>query len=332
MVIFTLLMGSIITGILGFTFIEGFSFIDSFFMTVITISTVGYGEVQPLTDLGKLFSSFLIITNIGIFAYAVSNIASFIVEGEYRKVIEDILIGRKIDKMNNHIIVCGYGRYGKIVIEHFLSQDFQCILIESDKARVSELRRVDNIEVLEGDATDEDILIEAGVDRARALISTLPVDADNVYVILNARQLNPKIKIISRANLAKSHKNMKRAGADHVLVPENIGGFYMSALVTKPDIINVFTEISSLERQNFNLAEVIFNNLPESWSGRRIIDLQLEEKAGIKIIGFKSADNSFTINPSSDTFIEENSALLVLGNRNQIEVFHELTSDFNFIV
>lgn len=331
-IIFLLLFISILTGIVGFTLIEGYNLLDAFYMTIITISTVGYGEVQPLSNGGKLFSAFMIITNIGIFTYAVSSIATFIVDGNYRKILGDIVIGRKIDRMKNHIIVCGYGRYGKNVVEHFRNQNIPCILIESNLDKVSEIRRSDNIQVLEGDATDENILLEAGIQRARALISTLPVDADNVYVILTARQLSDTVKIISRANVAGSKKNMKRAGANHVLVPENIGGFYMSALVTKPDIINVFSEISSLQKQNFNMAEIIFNDLADHLKGKRIKELQLEERAGVKIIGYKSPDKQFIINPSMDTFIEDNGALLVLGNRDQIEVFHEMMSEYRFIV
>ncbi len=327
----SLLAGSILIGVIGFVIIEGYNLLDAFYMTIITISTVGYGELYPLSNAGRLFVSFLIITNIGVFAYAATNLANFIVSGNFQRIFGDLFVGRKIDHMKNHIIVCGFGRYGKSVIENLLNQQLDVVLIENDQEKVNEIRKDKNIIVLDGDATDEYTLIEAGVDHAQALITTLPVDADNVYTILTARQINPQIKIISRANLASSKSKMMRAGANEVLVPENIGGFYMSALVTKPDIINVFTEISGFEGRNFRMAETIIEPLPDRLKGRTIGDLALESHAGVKIIGMKSPDGHFLVNPPNKTPLEEGMGILVIGNEHQIGTFHTLTEEFEFI-
>lgn len=329
--IILLLMASLSIGILGFMFLEGFGFIDAMYMTVITLSTVGFGEVHQLSATGKIFASLLIITNIGIFAYAVGRLGSMVVEGQLVSVIRNLMIGRKIDRMKDHVIVCGYGRYGQNVFEHLINQGCTVVLVEQDPEVVKKIRRNKNAIALDGDATDEQVLLEAGLDHARAIITTLPEDADNVYVILSARQLNPDIKIISRAQVGSSKKKMTHAGADHVLIPENIGGFYMSSLVTKPDIIGFFDEISSMGESSFKMVEIILDPLPDHLRSKKLGDLQIEEKTGVRIIGVKTPDDKSKVNPSSDLPLLEGMAIIVLGDPEQIHTFHEHTKEFEYI-
>lgn len=326
-----LLFLSILLGILGFMLIEGLNFVDSLYMTLITISTVGFGEVRPLSYHTRLFVSFFILTNIGIFAYTVGLFAGYVVEGQFREVFKNLVIGRKMNRMKNHIIVCGYGRYGKNVVEQLVAQNHEVVLIESDIEKTAVLRQKKNVTVLDGDATDEDFLKEAGVLYAKALITTLPVDADNVYVILSARQLNSNIKIISRATQASSKKKMVHAGANHVLVPENIGGFYMSSLVTKPDIVDIFDEILGMGSSGFKMVEIILRPLPKRLANQTLGDLQIETRTGVKIIGIKTPGLESKINPKLDLPLLEGMAIIVLGNSEQIEAFHEHTSEFIFI-
>lgn len=330
-IIIALLFTSVMIGVVGFMVIEGYGLIDALYMTIITISTVGFGEIHELTHRGRIFVSFLILSNIGIFAYAISRLASFTIEGEFRKAFHNLQIGRKIDRMKDHIIVCGYGRYGKNVVEHFIHQNCKVVLIEQKPEQYKELKHNKLITMLDGDATDEETLKEAGIFHARALVSTLPIDADNVYVILSARQLNRNLKIISRANQAASKSKMKHAGADHVLIPENIGGFYMSSLVTKPDIINIFDEISGFKSSSFKMVEIILDPLPPRLNGKKLGDLQIEEVTGVKIIGVKAPGNKSKVNPSREIPLIEGMAIIVLGDVGQIERFHRHTSEFEFI-
>ena len=331
LITFGLIFFSISVGVIGFMLIENYSFSDALYMTIITVSTVGFGEVRQLSTEGRMFVSLLIIFNVGIFAYSVGNLANFIVDGDYKRIFKDLLIGRKIDKMKDHIIVCGYGRYGKSVVQHLLNQDLPCVLIETDLEKVEDIRKESLITVLEGDATDEETLKEAGVDHARALVTTLPEDADNVYVTLSTRHLSTDIKIISRANIASSKKNLLKAGANQVLIPENIGGFYMSSLITKPDIIQIFTEISSLGGSSFRLAEIILDPLPSRLIGKTLQDLNLEEKAGVKVIGMKLENGTMTVNPTKEIELQEKMGIVVLGNQEQISKFHHLTREFDLI-
>lgn len=331
LIISGLLIFSILIGVIGFMLIEHYKFIDAFYMTIITVSTVGFGVIRPLSPSGRLFASFLILTNIGIFAYSITNLAAFLINGEYRQIFKDLLIGRKIDQMENHIIVCGYGRYGKSVVEHLNNQQIPCVLIEQDLEKIEKIRKSREVIVIDGDATDEDTLQEAGIATARALITTLPKDSSNVYTILSARHLNPSLRIISRANEASSKKNLIKAGANEVLIPENIGGFYMSALITKPDIIQAFSEMSSLENSSFRMAEIIVQTVPKRLEGKTLADLELERKTGVKIIGAKCQEGSFTVNPPLTTPILKNTKVLVIGNQDQIGKFHKITTEFYYI-
>ena len=326
-----LLFFSLTIGVIGFMVIEQYNFIEALYMTVITLSTVGFGEVKALSNGGRIFVTLFIIFNVGIFAYSLGNLANFLIQGDYKRVFKDLMIGRKIDKMKNHIIVCGYGRYGESVIQHLLKQDLPCVLIEANIEKIKEIRKKKLITVLEGDATDEETLLEAGVDHAKALITTLPEDADNVYVILSARQANPNLQIISRANMASSRKNLMKAGANNVLVPENIGGFYMSALITKPDIIQVFTEISSIEGSSFRLAEVILDPLPLRLHGKSLHDLEIEKLTGVKIIGTKYEGGPMNVNPSGEVHLKDKMGIVVLGNKEQISSFHQMSRNFTII-
>jgi len=328
---FSLILFSIAFGVVGYVVIEGYSLLDAFYMTIITISTVGYGEVEPLTEAGKLFSALLIITNIGIFTFALTSLSSFIIDGHFRRIFHDLNIGRKIDRMKDHVIICGYGRYGKSVAAHLLKQGINCVVIEASREMVEQIREDSLLIALDGDATDEDVLGEAGIDHARALMTTLPDDANNVYVTLTARQLNPNLKIVSRANIASSEAKLIRAGADHVLVPENIGGFYMSALVTKPDIIEVFTDLAGLKDRQFRMAEIVLDKIPEHLTNKQIKDMAIPESSGVQIIGLKQSDGTFVVNPSGETNLMEGCALLVLGNEDQISKFHDHTKEFKFI-
>ncbi len=328
---FGLLLVPLVLGISGFMLIEGYNLLDAVYMTVITVSTVGFEEVHPLSKAGRVFATILIIVSLGIVTYSLSTLSTFIFEGKFKRMVTDLLVGRKIDKMKDHIIICGYGRYGSSVVKHLAGQNKAMVIIESDLEKVQNLRASTDYVVLSGDATDEDLLREAGVEHASALITVMPKDAGNVYITLVARQMNPYIKIISRANQANSKKQLRRAGADHVIVPENVGGYYMSALITKPDIVEVFSEISSSETGRYRMAEVILNPLPDFLKGKHIGHLQIKEKSGANVIVLKGADGSFVVNPKEDTELTEGAALLVIGDDDQLDRFHELTKEFEFI-
>ncbi len=210
----------LLTGVIGFYFIEHYSFLDAVFMTVITVATVGYREVHELDAAGKIFTSFLIIFSIGTFAYAISVITRYVIEGEFQLYFKNYRVIQEILKLKDHVIVCGYGRNGKQACEQLKTGNVKFVVIESNEEILKKLRGEPGILYVAGDATNDEVLLQGRLEHARALISALPDDAANVFVVLTARDKNPTLKIISRASDDSSEHKLKRAGADNVIMPD----------------------------------------------------------------------------------------------------------------
>jgi len=228
-----LLIMEFLFGMGGYMYLEGYTLREAFYMVVITISTVGYSEVHRLSSDGQLFTSILILINFGVFAYALSVFSYYIINGEIFKKMHLKLTGNKIDQLRDHIIVCGYGRYGKEIVQHFLDHRMSFVIIESDGAVIGEIQRSEiNVLYIQEDATQDETLLKAGIKHAKTLVTALPDDSENLFIVLTARQMNPRLSIISRAASIKSQHKLKLAGANHVITPEQIGGFYMATLVT----------------------------------------------------------------------------------------------------
>ena len=201
-----LLLLCVIIGIVGFMTISGYNLMDAFYMTVITLSTVGYGQIQPLNFWGRLFASFLLLTNIGIFTYAVSILSRFLLEGDLRKMLEDYNVYKKIQKLKNHTIICGYGRHGREVLSEMIKSKNPYVVVEPDPDKIKILRD-SGYYFIEGDSTQDHTLKEAGIEEAKSIVITFGEVAFNVYTVLTARQLNPKLSIVTRASSQEAEKN-----------------------------------------------------------------------------------------------------------------------------
>jgi voltage-gated potassium channel len=305
-------------GVFGFMFIEDYNFLDALYMTVITISTVGFSEIHPLSAEGRAFTTILIITNIGVFFYSITTITSFLVDGEFQKFLKMHKVNKVIEKLENHVIVCGYGRNGMEVCEELASTNVTFIVIENDEAAIKEMKERGYLWI-EGDATNDDTLHSIKLEQAKAIITTLPKDADNVFVALTAKEINPNVNVISRASLDASETKLRRAGADHVIMPEKIGGEHMAKLVTKPDIMDFIALITGQEEINgtkMNIEEFGFDNMPIG-EKRSIIELNIRNKTGANVIGIKD-EKGFHVNPSSTYVIDKHSKLIVLGTDESI--------------
>ena len=312
----------LLIGIIGYILLEDYSFLDSVFMTVITIATVGYEEVHKLSSAGKVFTTLLIIFSIGTFAYAISVITRYVIEGEFRYYFKHYQVSKEIDRLQNHIIICGYGRNGKQACDQLRSQNESFVAIEEKPEVVDLMREHGNLLFISGDATQDEVLEEAGIHRAKALITALPDDAANVFVVLTAREMNPKLQIISRASDDGSEKKLKRAGADSVIMPDKIGGTHMAALVVKPDVLEFLDHITG--RINIKLEEIKYSSLPDSMRQRSIKELDLRNKTGANIIGFKTAEGEYVINPAPETVMQVDAKLFVLGTQEQVSRFKEM--------
>ncbi len=299
--------------------IESASFVDALFMTTISITTVGYGEVVPLSEPGKWFTIFLLITSWGTFAFAITRITQFVVSGEINQYFKTRRLMKNIAELNNHVILCGYGRNGHQAAQILKAHKVPFIVIEKDEELIKrKLKEGEDILHLEGDSTDDDLLRLAGVERARALITTLPVDAQNVFIVLSARSLNHNIQIISRASDAATVPKLKKAGANNVIMPDRIGGTHMATLVTKPDVVEFIDFLSGEQGHSIHMESLAYEDLPETLKGKSIGEIENWNRTGVNCIGIKDPDGRFLINPSDDTIIIAGMKVIMLGTRHQI--------------
>ena len=314
-------------GIFGYIFIEDYTFVEAFYMTIITITTAGYLEVHPLSDAGRIFTSLYLVTNIGIFFYGATTIVGLVIEGEFRNIFKNYNVKKKISDLKGHVIVCGYGRNGKQVCLELKDDKHPYMIIEKRENIIDELKTDESILFIDGDATEEETLINAGIKYAKAIITTLPEDPDNVYVVLSARELNPDITIISRASNEASVNKLKRAGANNVIMPEKIGGAHMAALVMKPDIMEFIAELTGQSSDiSLTFEELSLKDIASEYVEGTIRDLDIRNRTGANIIGLRMPDGEFIINPLPETKLNKNTKLIALGNSKQIAEMRKLIS------
>ncbi len=322
-----LLIGVIVIGTVGYMVIDHrYSFLDAVYMTVTTIATVGFREVHELGVGGKVFTIVLIIIGFGTFAYALSALSSYILSGEFRQYYSRVKKVNAIAKLSGHVIICGYGRNGRQAAHVLKKHGRRFVVIEQNKDIIEAINHRYSELVVEGDATQDDVLEKAGIDRASALITSLPTDADNLFIVLSARALNPKLTIISRASDDNSDRKLKTAGADNVIMPDKIGGAHMASLVLKPDVIEFIDHITGQGGPDINLEEITFDNLPQHLRNKTIRDLEIRNKSGANIVGFKKGNGEYIINPDPDTQLIPDGKLFVLGTQEQILRLKELLS------
>lgn len=293
-------------------------------MTVITVATVGFQEVHPLSDAGRLFTSFLIITSFGTFAYALTSLSKYVIDGEFNRYFKNYKVNSEIQQLKDHIIICGYGRNGRQAAQVLKKHNKRFVVIEQKSDVIEGMNKKYENLVVQGDSTRDEVLIKAGIHRAKALITTLPIDADNLFIVLSARSLNTSLTIISRASDDNSDKKLKVAGANNVIMPDKIGGAHMASLVMQPDVIEFIDVITGQGGTSINLEEITFDNLPQEYRNKTIKDLEVRQKTGANIVGFKTAQGEYVINPSPDTKIIPDAKLFVLGTGEQIKKLKEL--------
>ncbi len=324
----SLLLLIVLIGTIGFYVIqEDYTLLDAFYMTVITVSTVGFQEVgqEGLTNAGRLFTAFLIITSFGTFAYAVSAITSYLVGGEYKRYFKEYRLSKTLKNLDKHVILCGLGRVGKQAALDLAAHGQKVIVLEQSEEIVERFSTdYEEFAFMEADATQDETLVKAGIHNACALITTLPKDADNLFVVLSARALNPNLTIISRASSPSSLKKLRIAGADNVIMPDRVGGAHMASLVTTPDVMEFLDNIRVEGMNDVNLEEISFSELPEDFQYKSIKELNARQITGCNIIGFRNADGEYLINPSPETKVVPDSKLFVLGTPNQIKKLNDI--------
>ena len=310
-------------GVIGYMILSEANFLDSLYMTIITMTTVGFGEIHPLNEHEKIFTIFLILLSIIVYAYSVTALSEYLVNGKLLQLLKLRKVQKKIQNLKNHTIVCGYGRNGKQAVIKLKNFNMPCVVIEKDKALIEQLDR-DNILYVEGDATQDESIQKAAVHNAKSLITALASDSDNLFVVLSARQFNKNMTIISRASNESSINKLKIAGANNIIMPDKIGGMHMASLVVTPDLVEFVDRLTILEEGSTNLEEILVNDLPSEFLNKTIRDLDLRRRTGCSVIGFKTATNDYIVNPESETILTADSNLIVLGRPSQIKKLREI--------
>lgn len=313
------------TGVIGFKIIMDLNWIDAFYMTAITITTVGYREVVLPSDEAKIFITVLILSSVVILGFTVSVVTEYFISYGSLKDLRQKRKLKKIQKMENHTIVCGYGRNGQQSANKLIEFHKEFLVIDKDQDLL-ENSDLKSEQYLIGNANDDDILLTAGIEKASNLITALPDDADNLFIVLSARQLNNNLRIISRATEETSYNKLKLAGADNVILPDKIGGQHMASLIVNPDLLEFWDNLSYGGSKSLNLEQVSFEQLFDHEKSQTILELDLRQKTGCTIIGFKSAHGEYLVNPSPETELTPNSKIIVIGNSDQIKTLQEVYS------
>jgi voltage-gated potassium channel len=315
----------VIIGTVGYIVIQKWNLLDSLYMTIITIGTVGFHEVRDLSFSGRIFTIGLIIFGIGIGSYTLANLSAFIIEGHIQNIFRGRKMEKQISQIADHIIVCGYGNTGVETVDELVKSKKSFVVIENDLHKVEELNR-DGFLVLHGDATDDEVLERAGVNRADGLIASLSNDADNVYIVLTAKGMNPKLRIVARAIDQLSCKKLIRAGADKVVSPYSIAGRRMARLLLNPGIVDFLEVMIQSEELELKIEEVKLHK-NSRLENKLLKESNIKaETDGASVIGINKKGKKIIVNPPGNTVLEDEDILFVLGNDSQIDKLKRLAN------
>lgn len=327
---FTLLIALLTTGTIGYLLLERdnpekkWELLDAIYMTVITLTTVGYGNMG-MSDAGRIFTLFLLIGGFGVFTYSITIATAFLVEGQLQNFFRQRKMIRTVDKLSNHYIVCGLGDTGVHVLDEMLKAEADFVGIESDEERLIHLTDTRDFLYLHGDATDDEILTRAGIERAGGLVTCLSRDQDNLFVVISARNLNPHLRITSKAVEGNSPAKLITAGADEVVLPDQIGGIRLAAGLLQPHLVGFLANITQNRHGTQFTESVVQENSP--LDGISLKAANIHEQTGLVVIAIRDKEGTFLYNPPGDKRIEAGDALLIIADQRQLQILHKLTGD-----
>jgi len=307
-------------GTAGYMIIEGWTFLDSLYMVALTLSTVGYSEVHPISPPGRVFTIILIISCVSLVLYMAGIIVKFVVEGEIRSILGRRKLDKNISKLKGHYIVCGYGRIGRILCKQLAEQTSDIVVMEKSLELEPSMIEDKMLYIL-GDASDEAILLKAGIEKASHLIAALATDIDNVFLVLTARQLNPEINIMARAASNKAKSKLYAAGANRVESPYDIGAVSMGMRLLRPNVSN-FLDIALTRRDKAIQIEEIAVAAKSSFTNIMLKDSGIRQKYNLIIIAIKKSNGEMIFNPSFDTYMEDGDTVIAMGRGSNLKRFH----------
>ena len=308
-------------GTLGYVVIEGWQPWDAFYMTVTTITTVGYREIHPLSRQGQVFTIVLILSGVGTVFYAATMLATLVVEGGLQRGFERRRVSRMLEQIQDHFILCGYGRIGSIIAKELHDEGVPFVVIERDHERAQEIARRGWIN-LEEDASREEVLSKAGVARARGLIAAVGTDAENVYTVLTARVMRPDLYIIARVESEDAERKLRRAGADRVISPYQIGAAHMAQTALRPAVVDFVQLATRSEHLDLSMEQVHIAER-SSLVGQSIVNAGIRQKFSVIIVAIKRADGAMQFNPPPEAVIRAGDELVVLGAPPSVKALEE---------
>jgi voltage-gated potassium channel len=319
---FAILFLIVVTGTVGYHLLEGWSILESFYATIVTLGTVGYGDYYPITLEGRLFAVFLIVFGVGAMAYTFALAMEYLLEGRLNQIFGRGKLERHIKKMNGHYIICGFGKMGCLICRELKRGGIDFVVIENDPAVIQEIVE-EKFFYVKGSATEDKILIDAGVERAKGIVCALPTDAHNLYVILAAKEKNHDIFVLSRSGDDASERRLKKVGADRVMSPYKEGAMRMAMAILKPDMLD-FIELTT-QRQSLELRmeelTVCDSSAPV---GKTLEESGLRQKYGLIVVAVKKESGKMIFNPAASYTIEKMDKLIALGEEKNLADFSEI--------
>ena len=307
----------ILFGSWGFMAIEGWDFLDSLFMTVITLTTVGFGEVHQLSPVGRLYTIFLVFAGVGFLGYAGGILMRYMIEGRIRIILGRRRLDKKITRLKNHYIVCGYGRIGRVLCMNLRQKPIDIVVIEKNPDLVPVMEE-DGILYMSGDTADEAILLSAGIERAKGLIAVLGTDVENVYLVLTARQLNPKLFIMARAIYKESKSKLLAAGATAVESPYEVGAVSMAHRIIRPTVTSFLDLALTHARKDIQMEEIPISPI-SMLANAMLKNSGIRQDYNLIIIAIKQVDGSMMFNPSFETRLEPGATVIAVGQEQDLQ-------------
>ncbi len=312
-----------ILGVAGYHFLLNISLLDALYMTVITVSTVGFKEVGEMNDAAKIFTIVLIISSLSFLAYAISGAVSMIMDGNLGMIIRRKSVDAKINKLRNHFIICGAKETGEHAINMFNQSGESFIVIDQDETIIDKLISSNTLAIM-GESTSEDILKSAQIERAKGVLLALPRDIDNVFAALTAKDLNPSINIVSIVYEEEAEKKLIRAGVSKTINPNNIGGSRMASLLLKPNVISFFDVITKIGDYKLDVEEVLIEAKSEL-DNKTLTEAEIPRKTGLKVLAIKSGEN-MQLNPDGKRLLNADDIMIVIGAQEQILKLRNLSN------
>jgi voltage-gated potassium channel len=324
LIIVALLAFTIAAGTIGFEVIEGWGFMDALYMTVITIATVGYQEIRPLGDAGRVFNMILIFFGLGTTTYVAASVVRFMVEGRIRAIMGRRRLDRRIDRLKGHYIICGYGRIGRILCQTLQRKPLDLVAIEKSPDLIPVMEQ-DGVLFVHGEATSEEALQRAGIARARGLVAVLGNDIDNVFLVLTARQLAPQLMIIARSSREESKNKLRAAGANIVESPYEMGAFRLAQRIIRPAVTSFLESAFSDARKDIQMEELVVSQ-DSPLAHLSLKDSGIRQKYNLIIIAIKSTEGAMLFNPSYETPIRPGDTVIAVGEVDNLDLLEKALS------